>query len=58
MPHNLSRERDLPEPVKIRADWSIPVSRTSITAAQIMYLDRLHKLSRLNQDNRHVPGAK
>jgi hypothetical protein len=50
MPHNLSRERDLPEPLKIRADWSIPVSRTSITAAQIMYLDRLYKLSRLNLD--------
>ena len=29
--------------------------RTSVTAVQSMYLDLLHKLSKLDQDNRDVP---
>ena len=42
MPHNLSRERYLPEPLKIRTDWWFnPSIAHQSLAGQILYLGRL-----------------
>jgi len=52
MPHNLSRERNLPEPLKIRTDWFNPSIAHQYLCSSVLYLDSLR-----NRRGRYVDNS-